>query len=113
MEDEVALMRLSLADFAATGARPEETSGVVNLPMAVASVRASVLLVETEPGLVKVSFRSKPLVAPEPGRRTPAFLDVNALAARFGGGGHVHAAGARITGSLDDAEAEVRAAISG
>jgi nanoRNase/pAp phosphatase (c-di-AMP/oligoRNAs hydrolase) len=39
------------------------------------------------------------------------FLDVNALAARFGGGGHVHAAGARIKGSLDDAEAQVRAAI--
>lgn len=102
---DVALMRLRIADFAETGAQLEETSGVVNLPMVVGKVRAAVLLIETEPkgrdgkpGLVKISFRSKPTIE---GKR---MYDVNVLAATFGGGGHVHAAGARIKGSLDEAE---------
>jgi phosphoesterase RecJ-like protein len=38
-------------------------------------------------------------------------LDVNEVAARFGGGGHVHAAGARIRGSLEDAMRQVAEAI--
>jgi phosphoesterase RecJ-like protein len=103
----VALMSLALADFAATGATLEETGGVVNLPMSVASVRVSALLIESEPGLVKVSFRSKPKAD---GAR---FFDVNEIAARFGGGGHVHAAGARIRGSLAEATAAVERALTG
>ena len=38
------------------------------------------------------------------------FVDVNHLAARFDGGGHVHAAGARITGTLAQAADAVRRA---
>jgi phosphoesterase RecJ-like protein len=73
--------------------------------MGVGAVRAVVFAVETEPGLVKLSFRSKP--RDEAGR----MLDVNEVAARFGGGGHVHAAGARIRGSLEDAMRQVAEAI--
>ncbi len=101
----VAVTSLSMADFAETGATLEETSGVVNMPMAVGAVRAAALLIEAEPGLVKISFRSKPA---SEGRR---FFDVNRIAARFGGGGHVHAAGARIRGTLAEAERAVLEAI--
>ncbi len=102
---QVALMQLSAADFASIGASVEETAGIVNMPMAVAAVRASAFLIEAEPGLIKISFRSKP--RDDAGR----FIDVNELASRFGGGGHVHAAGARIKGSLDDAEKAIRQAL--
>ena len=101
----VATMAISRRDLDETGARPEELSGVVQLPMGVGAVRAVVFAVETEPGLVKLSFRSKP--RDEAGR----MLDVNEVAARFGGGGHVHAAGARIRGSLDEAMRQVVEAI--
>ncbi|MSR40475.1 MAG: hypothetical protein EXS10_01020 [Phycisphaerales bacterium] len=101
----VALMSLSKEDFAATGGLPEELAGVVNLPMMAASLRASVLLVEQD-GVIKVSFRSKPAVA------GGDFLDVNQLAATFGGGGHVHAAGARIKGTLAHAAAEIERALA-
>jgi len=101
----VATMAVSRRDLEETGARPEALSGVVQLPMCVAAVRAVVFAVETEPGLVKLSFRSKP--RDESGR----MLDVNEVAARFGGGGHVHAAGARIRGSLEDAMRQVAEAI--
>jgi nanoRNase/pAp phosphatase (c-di-AMP/oligoRNAs hydrolase) len=39
------------------------------------------------------------------------FVDVNELAARFGGGGHVHAAGAKQKGTLEEVVARVRAAV--
>ena len=102
----IAVMRLRAADFTETGADMEESSGVVNMPMEVAPVRASVLAVEDAAnGVIKLSFRSKP--AGPDGR----FVDVNELAARFGGGGHVHAAGARQKGTLDEVVARVRAAV--
>jgi len=103
----IALMRLTAADFDETGAMLEETSGIVNIPMEIAAVRASILVVEDRAaGVIKLSFRSKP--ADDSG----AFIDVNELAARFGGGGHVHAAGAKQQGSLDEVAARVRAAVS-
>ncbi|MBL9121268.1 MAG: DHH family phosphoesterase [Phycisphaerae bacterium] len=108
LDGQFALASLSLADFAETGAVVEETSGVVNMPMAVGSVRAAALLIESEPGLVKISFRSKPRVG---GDNAPRFFDVNRLAATFGGGGHVHAAGARIRAPLAEAERAVIAAL--
>ena len=56
-------------------------------------------------GVVKLSFRSKPAGL------DGGFIDVNELAAKFGGGGHVHAAGARMKGTLDEVVARVRAAV--
>jgi phosphoesterase RecJ-like protein len=102
----IAIMRLRASDFAETGAEMEESSGVVNMPMEVAAVRASVLAVEDSAnGVIKLSFRSKP-AGPD-----GVFVDVNELAARFGGGGHVHAAGARQKGTLEEVVARVRAAV--
>ncbi|MFM2164499.1 MAG: hypothetical protein RL325_936 [Planctomycetota bacterium] len=103
----VALMRLRAEDFEETGAMLEETSGIVNIPMEIAAVRASILAVDDRAaGVIKLSFRSKP--ADDSG----AFIDVNELASRFGGGGHIHAAGAKQQGALDEVIARVRAAIS-
>ena len=90
-------MRLGLEDFAETGANMEELAGIVNTPLEIGSVRASVLLTQAEQGRTKMSFRSKP------GVDGGAFIDVNELAARFGGGGHVHAAGARQDADLEEA----------
>jgi phosphoesterase RecJ-like protein len=100
--NRVAVMRLSRRDFEETGTRVDDLAGLVNEPMSVAEVEVSVLLVEGEGGVTKASFRSKP-----PERAGGSFVDVNHLAARFDGGGHVHAAGARIKGTLDEAAAAV------
>lgn len=94
----VTIMRLMRADFAETGTGVNDLAGLVNEPMSVREVDMSVLLVESDPKLVKVSFRSKPAAVPN-----GPFIDVNHLAANFDGGGHVHAAGARIEASMDDA----------
>ena len=102
-DSTIAMMQLGPEDFAETGARIEELAGIVNEPMEIGSVRASILFVEFDSGTTKLSFRSKPGTEGQPGE------DVNELAARFGGGGHVHAAGARIKESLDAAVAQVEA----
>jgi phosphoesterase RecJ-like protein len=104
--DRVAIMRLSRADFAETGTKVEDLAGLVNEPMSVGSVEVCVLLVEQDSGTVKASLRSKP-----PVRRGGRFVDVNHVAAHFDGGGHVHAAGAKIGGSLDQATKRVNAVL--
>ncbi len=104
-EGEVAIMRLTRADFAETGGRRSEVVGLVNAPLVVQGAEMSVLLVEESEGSVKASMRSKP-------PRVPGgpFVDVRAVAMQLGGGGHMHAAGARLSGDLDAAaEAIVQA----
>jgi len=83
-------------DFAATGAGPEETEGVVDSLRGVDGVEVAALVKEQKNGArVRVSLRSK------------AF-DVSALAALKGGGGHRLAAGF----SSDDSPGEVIAWLS-
>lgn len=92
---------ITMADLEETGATVVDLTGLVNNPMSVGAVRVSILLTETEPDLTKISFRSKP---PIDGER---LIDVNELAQVFGGGGHVHAAGARIGAGIDQAHRKV------
>lgn len=109
----IAVMTLTRADFAETGGGTEDTGGVVNEPLAIREVRGAILLSQHEAGVTRVSFRSKPaLIAPD-GRVLEPGLDVNALAARFGGGGHVQAAGARIAAELEKARERVMGELGG
>ncbi len=74
---------------------PMEMPAVVNIPLALEGVDLALLFVELEPCCIKVSARSK-------GR-----VRVNALAKRFGGGGHPLAAGFSVKAPLDQAKASV------
>ncbi len=104
-DGRVVMMQLSPKDLAEVEARPEDLGGIVNVPMSVGAVVMSVLLTEVDPGLTKISFRSKPKQCGSP------WFDVNKIAAQFGGGGHVQAAGARIAGPIEAAAGQVRECI--
>lgn len=108
-----AVMHLRTEDFRATGAASTDVSGLVNEPLSLAGVVASVMLSEPEPGLVRMSFRSAGAAAVAIGSAAcdGAAIDVNELASRFGGGGHVAAAGARMATSMDEAISRVTAEI--
>ena len=80
-------------DFITVGAKPEDVSGLVEQVARSAGMRVAILFNEEVPGQVKVSIRTSV---------EPPGVDAAALAARFGGGGHVRAAGAIVRGSLDD-----------
>lgn len=75
-----------------------ESEELVNYPRSIDSVRVACFLREAE-GRVKVSLRGK------------GDVEVNRIAARFGGGGHRNAAGCTVVGTLTDATRAVLAAV--
>ncbi len=74
-------------DFARTGAESSDTEGLIDHIRAIEPVVVACIFEEVEPELTRVSLRSK-----------SGKVDVNQIAAQFGGGGHIAAAGARIPG---------------
>jgi len=100
-DDRLSVMTISPEMFARCGANSTDTDDFINYPLQIGRVNASVLLVEQGDGVIRASFRSKP-----PGPDRPD-VDVAAVAADFGGGGHRRAAGARITGPLEEVKRRV------
>jgi phosphoesterase RecJ-like protein len=88
-EDRLAVMYLRPADFAATGADNSMAHELVNEATRLACTEATLLFTEEPDRTIRVNFRSK------------RELDVSTLARRYGGGGHVRAAGARLRGEWD------------
>ncbi len=78
------------AMFKATGTDGEYTDGLINYPRSIAGVEVAFMAREIGPDDYKFSFRSRGKV------------NVAALAAAFGGGGHHNAAGCRLQGKLED-----------
>lgn len=93
----VSMVRQS--DIKEVQAQPADTEDLVNLTLAVKGTEVAVILIEQPDGRIKTSFRSRSQV------------DCNALAARFGGGGHKAAAGAILPGPFDVAHQHVLAAV--
>ena len=100
-DGRLAVMTLEPRHFAQSGATPADTEDIVNGPMRIEGVWASALLVAHEPGLVRVSLRSRP-----PSDSVPD-INVATVASTLGGGGHARAAGARVQGSLDSVKQQV------
>ncbi len=98
-EDEGQLVwtEIRAGDIEAAEARDEDISGLVEQVARSAGMRVAVLFNEQR-GSVKVSCRTSQW---EPS------VDASALMARFGGGGHVRAAGALIEGTLEDVRGRV------
>ena len=84
-------------DIGAAQARDEDISGLVEQVARSSGMRVALLFNE-QAGSVKVSCRTSQW---EPS------VDASALMARFGGGGHVRAAGALVEGDLADVRARV------
>ncbi len=82
-KNQIGYMKITRDDFAVTDAVESDTENFVNFSLSVEGVKIGLLFIELEEGF-KVSFRSK------------GKIPVNKLAAEFGGGGHINAAGARI-----------------
>jgi bifunctional oligoribonuclease and PAP phosphatase NrnA len=93
----VASVGLTRAMIEASGADGVDTSEVTTPVLAVDGVRIAILFRELEAGKVKVSLRSK------------GALDVQRLAAEFGGGGHRNASGIVMSGTFDEVVALITA----
>jgi phosphoesterase RecJ-like protein len=73
-------------DFDALGAEPADSEDIINATLCVSGTEVALIFIEQSGGDWRVSFRSR------------SDVDVRAIASRFGGGGHVRAAGATVAG---------------
>ncbi len=97
-QNRIGVMSLSQADFAAAGALPEHADTIVNMGLRASGVKMSLLAREDASG-IKCSLRSVEPVC------------VDAVARRFGGGGHAQAAGCTLQGELAQVTEQVAAAM--
>jgi phosphoesterase RecJ-like protein len=85
----LAAMYLNDEILNATGTTYSDTEGLINLPLTAKEIRAVVFFKMGADGDIHVSMRSK------------YDVDVRAIAARHGGGGHKNAAGFKLRGPLN------------
>ena len=81
---------IRLKDMRFYGVSSQDLDGIVEQMRVTKGVECAIFLYEIQSQVFKVSLRSK------------RFLDVSKVAAYFGGGGHVRAAGCTMSGSLYD-----------
>lgn len=86
VDGRLAWIDITQERLALSGARQEDVDGFVELPRTLKGVEVVILFMELASGKVKVSMRSREGV------------NVHQVAAQFGGGGHVHAAGILMAG---------------
>ena len=94
--DRVASFSLSLATAKKLEVLPEDNEGLIDHLRAIRGVIVAVFFEELTDGKVRVSMRSK-----------SEKVNVCAICEKFGGGGHVLAAGARVRGSLAEVEKKI------
>ena len=99
-QDQIAYFWLKKADYARTGANSSDSEGLIDHIRAIAPVVVACVFEELEPELCRISLRSK-----------SEKVNVNTIAAQFGGGGHPAAAGARIAGKPLSVQRRVIAAV--
>lgn len=87
-DDQIAYLWLKKKDFTRTGADTSESEGLIDHIRDMQPVEIACVFEEMEPDVTRISLRSK----------NPK-VNVNEIAAQFGGGGHKAAAGAKISGS--------------
>lgn len=90
-DDQIAWLSVNLEDIAETKASNEDLDGLVNYARNVEGVKVGMLFKEKQPGIVKVSLRSGD------------DANVAEIAQRFGGGGHIRAAGCTFKGTMEEA----------
>ncbi|HIR75862.1 MAG TPA: bifunctional oligoribonuclease/PAP phosphatase NrnA [Candidatus Choladousia intestinipullorum] len=90
MDKKVIFSAVREKDMDFYGVTPSDMDGIVQTLMATAGTEVAIFMYEISPRTYKVSLRSKEIV------------DVSTVAAYFGGGGHVHAAGCTMQGSIYD-----------
>lgn len=98
LEDRIVWTTLSLEARKKAGYTGNGDADLINVLSSVREADVAVVFVERNDGKVKISWRAGPGV------------NVAELAAAYGGGGHAPAAGAEISGALDQVEQTVIAA---
>lgn len=100
LEGKCLISYVTLKDMAAFQANANDFTGTINRLKTVRGVECAVFMYETEPGGYQVSMRTSDRV------------DAAKIAAVFGGGGHVKAAGCSISGTPEEVIAKLLTEVS-
>ncbi|MEK6574533.1 MAG: bifunctional oligoribonuclease/PAP phosphatase NrnA [Chloroflexota bacterium] len=98
LADKLAWTTIPLAIKQNVGYNGKGDADLINVISTVSEADVFVVILETGPNEVKISWRARP------------GIDVSRVAQSFGGGGHVAAAGANVKGTLEEVEEKVLAA---
>jgi phosphoesterase RecJ-like protein len=94
-DENIVWTTLSLEDRKAVNYTGRDDADLINILSAIDGAEIAIIFVEQDKNTVKVSWRAR------------AGFDVSQIAAQFGGGGHVAAAGAMIKGGLQEVQEKV------
>ena len=86
------LATVTQEDLKETGAHMADTEGIVSTLRSIAGVEVAVLLKEHEKKVIKASLRAK------------EYCDVQKIAVKYNGGGHVRAAGCTMNMTMEEAK---------
>lgn len=105
--DRIAVLTLTLQDFHDCHAASTDSGGFSELALTAEKVQVCALITEAfvhagDGNITKVSFRSKD---------GPQSVDVNAAAKQLGGGGHIRAAGAKVSAGVAETKKRVLSAL--
>ncbi len=93
----LALAHMSLQLLKDTSSTPEDSDGLINIPLTVKEIEAVAFFKEIQPAVYRISMRSK------------GDVDVNRVAGVFGGGGHKNAAGCPMDGTYTEVRGKLLA----
>lgn len=99
LEHKVGSLTVTQEALRETGASMDHTDGFVDIPRAVHGVEIAVLYTQLDKNYFKLSLRSKDKV------------NVEKIAKKFGGGGHINAAACRIEGNIESVKRKLLEAI--
>jgi phosphoesterase RecJ-like protein len=92
LDGRAAIITITAEMKKAAGVEGAEIDGINNITSGIEGVEVGITITEPEAGRYKISLRSN------------EYINVAEIAASFGGGGHIRAAGCRYTGGLDELE---------
>jgi phosphoesterase RecJ-like protein len=93
-DGKIAWMHLTRDMIKKSTATAHDAENFINYPRSINGVKIALLFSETAEGaFTKVSFRSN-----------ESWADVNRIASKFGGGGHVSASGCLVKGNIKDVQ---------
>jgi phosphoesterase RecJ-like protein len=99
LESRVGSMVVTQKDLMETGAAWEHTEGFVDIPRTVRGIEVSVLYTQRGENHFKLSLRSK------------AKVNVEKVAKKFGGGGHIHASSCWMKGDIETIKSQIIQAV--
>ena len=100
MDDKCAIASVTLETIEETGLASEDFEGISGMTVQPEGVKVGVIIKEKDPGKFKISMRSA------------SEIDVSDICRKFGGGGHVKAAGCTLEGKLEDIKLKLLSGIA-